>query len=319
LYQPTVEASETVASQINAYLVDAPVLFIDRRTKPLCKFSEMIYGNKPTDNGLFFLDQDEKDTLLARESYLKDIIKPFLGAYEFINHIPRYCFWLDGVSASKYKKSKEFKERLKGITAFRESSQKEATRRLAEFPFLFGEIRQPVTDYILVPYHSSECRKYVPIGFVSKNVIVGNSNSCIPNATVYEFSIITSIMHMALMRYVCGRLGLSYRYSASIVYNNYPWPTPTEKQRAAIETAAQNVLDARALFPRSSLAGLYDPLTMPQKLVKAHQKLDKAVEAAYGRTFDDDSHRVAYLFELYQKLSGELFVDKKTRGKGRKL
>jgi hypothetical protein len=141
--------------------------------------------------------------LLARESYLKEIIKPFLGAHEFINHIPRYCFWLDGVSPSKYKKSKELKERLKGIKAFCESSQKEATRRLAEFPFLFGEIRHPVIDYILVPCHSSERRKYVPIGFVSKNVIVGDSNSCIPNATLYEFGIVISIMHMALMRYVC--------------------------------------------------------------------------------------------------------------------
>jgi hypothetical protein len=315
----TSEPSETIASQINAYLIDAPILFIDRRTKPLCKVSEMIYGNKPTDNGLFFLDQNEKDELLAREPNLKDIIKPFLGAHEFINNIPRYCFWLDGVSPSKYKRSKELKDRLNGIKAFRESSQKEATRRLAEFPSLFGEIRQPRTDYILVPRHSSERRKYIPIGFVSKNVIIGDSNSCIPNATLYEFGIITSIMHMAWMRYVCGRIKSDYRYSGTIVYNNFPWPKPSDKQKKNIEKAAQGVFDVRNIFSKDSFAVLYDPLTMPPKLVKVHQKLDKAVEVAYGRTFDDDSQRVAYLFELYQKLSSELFVDKKKRGKGRKL
>jgi hypothetical protein len=315
----TSEPSETTASQINAYLVDAPILFIDRRSKPLCKVSEMVYGNKPTDNGLFFLDQKEKDELLAREPNLTEIIKPFWGAHEFINNIPRYCFWLDGVSPSIYGSSKELKERLNGIKAFRQASQKEATRRLADFPSVFGEIRQPVTDYILVPRHSSERRKYVPIGFVSKNVIVGDSNSCIPNATLYEFGIITSIMHMAWMRYVCGRIKSDYRYSGTIVYNNFPWPKPSDKQKKNIEELAQDILDVRNIFSKDSFAVLYDPLTMPPKLVKAHQKLDKAVEASYGRSFDDDSQRVAYLFELYQKLSGELFVDTKRRGKGRKM
>jgi hypothetical protein len=208
---------------------------------------------------------------------------------------------------------------LKSIKVFRESSPKEATRKLAAFPSLFGEIRQPTSDYILVPRHSSERRKYVPIGFVTKNVIVGDSNSCIPNATLYEFGIITSIMHMAWMRYVCGRIKNDYRYSGTIVYNNFPWPKPSDKQKNAIEEAAQGVLNARSEFPESSFAVLYDPLRMPPKLVKAHQKLDKTVEAAYGRSFDDDSQRVAYLFELYQKLSGALFVEARKRGKGRKM
>ncbi|MDR1655266.1 MAG: methylase, partial [Treponema sp.] len=190
---------------------------------------------------------------------------------------------------------------------------------LADFPSLFGEIRQPVTDYILVPRHSSERRKYVPIGFVSKNVIVGDSNSCIPNATLYEFGIITSVMHMAWMRYVCGRIKSDYRYSGTIVYNNFPWPKPSDKQKKNIEELAQNILDVRNIFSKDSFAVLYDPLTMPPKLVKAHQKLDKAVETAYGRTFDDDSQRAAYLFELYQKLSGELFVETRKRGKGRRV
>jgi hypothetical protein len=279
----------------------------------------MVYGNKPVDDGYFFLDQDEKDNLLEREPGLSEVIKPFLGAHEFINNVPRYCFWLKGVSPEKYSRSKEIQERLKKVKLFRENSTKEATRKLAEMPSLFGEIRQPETDYIIVPLTSSERRKYVPIGFVSKDIILGNSNSAIPDATLYEFGVITSSMHMAWMRYICGRLKSDYRYSGVLVYNNFPWPNSSDKQKAAIEETAQAVLDARSLFPESSLATLYDPITMPPELVKAHQKLDKAVEKAYGRTFDDDSQRVAYLFELYQKLSGELFVETKKRGKGRKM
>jgi hypothetical protein len=166
---------------------------------------------------------------------------------------------------------------------------------------------------------SSEKRNYIPIGFIDKNTIAGDSTQIIPNATLYEFGIITSKMHMAWTRYVCGRLESRYRYSASIVYNNFPWPEPMEKQKAAIETAAEAVLDARTIFPTCSLAAYYDPLTMPVELAKAHHKLDKAVEKAYGREFAHDSERVAYLFELYQKLSGELFVDTQKRGKGRKV
>jgi hypothetical protein len=197
-------------------------------------------------------------------------------------------------------------------------SDREATRKLADFPTLFGEIRQPNTDYLLIPRVSSERRRYIPIGFLNKNVIAGDSTLVIPNATLYEFGVLTSSMHMAWVRYVCGRLKSDYRYSASIVYNNYPWPSSSAKQKKDIETAAQGVQDARNKYPDLSLATLYDSNTMIPELVKAHQKLDKAVEAAYGRAFDDDSQRVAYLFELYQKLCGELFVEGKKRGKGRK-
>jgi hypothetical protein len=190
-------------------------------------------------------------------------------------------------------------------------SDREATRKLAEFPTLFGEIRQPDTDYLLIPRVSSERRRYIPIGFLNKNVIAGDSTMVIPDATLYEFGMLTSSMHMAWVRYVCGRLKSDYRYSASIVYNNYPWPSPSVKQKKSIETAAQGVLDARKKYPDLSLATLYDSNTMIPELVKAHQKLDKTVEAAYGRSFDDDGQQVAFLFELYQKLSGELFVEKK--------
>jgi hypothetical protein len=183
---------------------------------------------------------------------------------------------------------------------------------------LFGEIRQPDTDYLLIPRVSSERRKYIPIGFINKNFVAGDSTLVIPNATLYEFGVLTSAMHMAWVRYVCGRLEMRYRYSASIVYNNYPWPSPSAKQKQDIENLAQGVLDARNKYPGLSLAALYDGNAMIPELVKAHQKLDKAVETAYGRTFDDDGQRVAYLFELYQKLSGDLFIKTKKKGKVRK-
>jgi hypothetical protein len=181
------------------------------------------------------------------------------------------------------------------------------------------EIRQPVTDYIIIPRHSSENRPYIPIGFLSSEIIAGDATSFIPNATLYEFGIITSSMHMAWTRCVCGRIKSDYRYSNTIVYNNFPWPSATEKQKQAIIEKAQSVLDARKQYPDLSLADLYDTTAIMPELLKAHQKLDKAVESAYGRKFDDDSQRVAYLFELYQKLSGELFVETKKRGKGRKI
>jgi hypothetical protein len=306
--------TETKVNQINSYLVDAPLLYIDRRSEPLSKVSAMVYGNKPVDDGNFFLTQEEKDKLLEHEPNLAEMIKPFLGAHEFINNVPRYCIWLDGVLPEKYSNSKEIQKRLKNIMLFRKNSTKEMTKKLAETPSLFGEVRQPKSNYILMPRHSSEKRKYIPIGFVSKDIIVGDSNSTIPNASLYEFGIITSSMHMAWMRYVCGRIKNDYRYSGTIVYNNFPWPNSTDKQKEAIEEAANLVLEARTGFWKSSLSTLYDPVTMPPVLAKAHQKLDKAVEKAYNKTFDDDSQRVAYLFELYQELAGELFAMTKKRG-----
>jgi hypothetical protein len=309
----------TIASQINAYLIDAPMIFIDRRSEPLCKVSEMILGNIPRDGGNFFIDQEERRTLIKADPKLKEIIRQFWGAHEFLNNIPRYCIWLDNVPVSTYNHSKPILERISKVKTFRKNSQREATNRQADFPTLFSEIRQPKSNYILIPLHTSERRKYIPIGFVSKNIICGNSNSMIPKASLYEFGVITSTMHMAWMRYICGYLGTSYRYSGTIVYNNFPWCTPTDKQKTAIEAAAQGVLDARKLHSDLTLAELYNDLTMPVALTKAHQKLDKAVEKAYGREFDDDTQRVAYLFELYQTLSGELFKEEKKRGKGRKV
>jgi len=314
----TGEPVEATVKQINAYLVDAPIIFIEKRNKPICKVPFITQGSSPNDDGNFLLTEEERKKIIKENPEVKKIIKPFTGADEFINNIPRYCVWLKDVSPSVYKESKAIMSRIRNVRNARMKSDRKATIKFAEFPTLFGEIRQPDTNYLLIPRVSSERRKYIPIGFMNKNVIAGDSTQVISNATLYEFGVLTSSMHMAWVRYVCGRLKSDYRYSASIVYNNYPWPSPSAKQKKDIETAAQGVLDARNKYPDLSLATLYDSNTMLPELVKAHQKLDKAVESAYGRSFDDDSQRVAYLFELYQKLSGELFVEGKKKGQGRK-
>jgi hypothetical protein len=311
----TSEPMETSVKQINAYLIDAPVIFIEKRNQPICNVPSMTKGSSPTDDGNFLLTKEEMDRLLASDPKLAEIIRPYTGAKEFLHNIPRYCIWLKDVSPAKYNHSKEIMMRLAKIKEFRQKSDRAATLKYANYPSLFVEIRQPDTDYVIIPRHSSENRQYIPIGFMDKNIIAGDATSFIPNATLYEFGIITSTMHMAWMRYVCGRLEMRYRYSNTIVYNNFPWPTPTEKQKQAIAKEAQEVLDARKKFPELSLAELYDTTSMLPELVKAHQKLDKAVEAAYGCSFGDDSQRVAYLFGLYQKLSGELFVEGKKRGR----
>ena len=314
----TGKPAETRVNRINAYLVDGPTVFIDTRTEPLSNVPRMSYGSMPIDNGHLILSEEEAGDFIAREPVTKEMIRPYYGGDEFINNTKRFCLWLTETPPQVINKSKLVKGRIEQTRIFRETSRREATNKLAATPSLFGEIRQPETGYLLIPKVSSENRPYIPIGFMRPEQITNGSALIIPNAGLYEFGVITSAMHMAWMRSVCGRLELRYQYSASLVYNNFPWPVPAEKQRNAIIEAAQSILDARLLFPDSTLAILYNPTTMPPKLVKAHQKLDKAVEKAYGREFADDGERAAYLFELYQKLSGELFVDEKKRGKGRK-
>jgi hypothetical protein len=310
---------ERVATSINSYLFDAPTIFIEKRNQPLCKVPPMTKGSSPTDDGNFLLTQKERDTLIAQDMNLIEIIRPYTGAREYLHNIPRYCIWLKGISPSKYDHSKEIMNRLARIKDFRAKSERTATKNFADFPSLFVEIRQPDTDYIIIPRHSSENRPYIPVGFLHPDTIAGDATSFIPNATLYEFGVLTSEMHMAWTRCVCGRIKSDYRYSNTIVYNNFPWPSASEKQKQNIIEKAQNILNARNLYPKLSLAELYNTTSIMPELLKAHQKLDKAVESAYGRTFDDDSQRVAYLFELYQKLSGELFIETRKRGKGRKL
>lgn len=293
-----------MAENINAYLMDAPTVFIESRSKSLCEVPEMLYGNKPTDGGFLFLTNDEYQDVQKREPEILKYIRRVYGASEFINKKPRFCIWLVGVSPAEVRKSKFIMERVESVRKFRLASTKAATRKSAEMPTLFQEVRHPNSDYIIVPCHSSETRKYIPLGFVSPEIIVNNAVQIIPNATTYHFGVLTSNVHMAWMRAVCGRIKSDYRYSKDIVYNNFPWPTPTEEQKTKIEQTAQGILDARALYTDCSLADLYDEVTMPVELRRSHQANDKAVMAAYGfpvRTTTEASC-VAELMRMYQRL-----------------
>ena len=268
----------------------------------MCEVPNMVYGNKPTDGGFLFIEANEINEFVTKEPLAQKYIKKIYGATEYINNIDRYCLWLVGASPSELKKLPLVMNRIEQVRRFRLTSPKKATQESANTPALFQEIRHPNSEYIIVPCHSSEKRKYIPLGFVPNDIIVNNAVLTIPNATIYHFGILTSNVHMAWVRTICGRIKSDYRYSKDIVYNNFPWPNPTDNQKISIEVAAQGVLDARALFPQSSLADIYDPLTMPLELVKAHQKLDKAVWKAYGTDWKSDTECVADLMERYQKL-----------------
>ncbi len=302
------DAHAVPIANINPYLVDAPDLVLDSRRSPICRVPEIVFGSMPNDGGHLLLSDDEKRELLEAEPDAKRWVRPFIGADEFINKIPRWCLWLVECPPSVLKKTPEFMRRVEGVRKHRAESRRATTQELAKTPTLFAEIRQPHGDYILVPRHSSERRRFIPFGFFTAETIVGDSNLCIPDGTLYEFGTMSSTMHMAWVRYVCGRIKSDFRYTNQIVYNNFPWPdAPTAAQQQKIEAAAQGVLDARAEFPDASLADLYDPLTMPPALVRAHHQLDSAVDAAYGKkNFRNDAERVAFLFELYRKYTSLL-------------
>jgi hypothetical protein len=310
---------------INPYLVDAPDVVLPSRRTPICNVAPIVFGSMANDGGNFFLTDPEKEQLLSECPDAAPWIRPFLGAEEFINQIPRWCLWLKDCPPATLRKMPLIMDRVQKVKALRTASTRKATQDLASTPTLFGEMRQPETHYLLVPRHSSERREMIPIGFLGPDVIVGDANLCIPNAQLFDFGIITSRMHMAWVKYVCGRIKSDYRYTAGIVYNNYPWPgfsgePLSDKHRNAIEQAAQCVLDARAQFADASLADLYDPLTMPPALLKAHQKLDAVVDAAYQpsggkKTYASDAERAAFLFDLYQRITSFLPAPaaKKTR------
>ena len=290
---------------INPYLLAAPTVFIESRKKPICNVPEITKGSIPVDDGNLIIEADEYDDFIRREPNAKKYIHRFVGAREFLHDLPRYCLWLIGSSPKEINQLPMVRERVAKTREFRLSSNKAATRKFADYPTRFMEIRQPEANYIIVPSHSSENRRYVPMGFMSPEVICSNANLMIPNASLYHFGILQSNVHMAWMRAVCGRLEMRYRYSNDVVYNNFPWPNPTEEQMAKIEQTAQAILDARALYPDSSLADLYDELTMPVELRKVHQDNDRAVMAAYGfpvKTMTE-SQCVAELFKLYQELT----------------
>lgn len=298
---------ETVreVSNINGYLVDADNVFIQLRGKAATNVPKLVQGNKPWDGGNLILSTEERDALIAKHPSAGQLIHPYVGSYEFINRKRRWCLWLKGVSPNEYRGIPEIMERLAKCAEVRRNTKTVAVQEQADTPMLFSQIRQPDSDYILVPETSSSSRRYIPMGFMPKDVIASNSTLVATNATLFLFGVMTSNVHMAWMRTVCGRLKSDYRYSPS-VYNNFPWPTPTDEQRKKIEQTAQAILDARAIYPDASLADLYDELSMPPELRKAHQDNDRAVMQAYGfpvKSTFTESQCVAELFKLYEELT----------------
>lgn len=289
---------------INWYLIEWPLIAIESRSKPICEVNKMDFWSMPNDDWyLSNYSKEEKENICKKYPKAENLFKRILWAEEFINNKERYCLRLDRVSPSEYKDIPPIMEAIQNVKNLRESSKREATKKLAETPFLFWEIRHPYTQYLLIPRVSSERRKYIPIWFLSQNIIANDATQIIANATLYQFWILTSNVHNARMRAVAWRLKSDYRYSAKIVYNNFPRPSPTADQKKKIEQTAKAILDARKLYPDSSLADLYDELTMPKELRKAHQENDRAVMEAYGfSTKMTESECVAKLMEMYQKL-----------------
>jgi hypothetical protein len=294
------------ANQINPYLVDGPDVLLTNRPAPICPVSEISYGSFALDDGNYTLTEVERDSIIEESPGSAAFIRPFIGGRELLHSEKRYCLWLLNVQPQTLGQMPTILKRVEAVRKWRTASDRKTTRDLAATPTIFAEIRQPESDYLAFPTVSSERRAYIPIAFLPVEVVASNQ------------------MHMAWVRSVCGRLKSDYRYSAGIVYNNFPWPdlpspgaaappSPAsgrgEKARADIEAAAQVVLDARAAFPDATLADLYDPLTMPPALLRAHQKLDAAVDKAYGKSgFKSDAERVAFLFQRYQALTSLLPV-----------
>jgi hypothetical protein len=314
------EPEEVVVTNINPYLIEGKNIVVTGREKPICNVPAMINGNKATDGGFLIMTDEEKADLLQKEPTASRFIKRYMGSEEYINNINRWCLWLKDISPSELKSMPNVLEKLEKVRQFRAKSTKEATRKLASVPSLFAEIRQPKTGFLIIPRVSSETRTYVPIGYLSPDTILSDRATALPEATLYHFGIIISIMHMTWMKYTCGRMKSDYNYSNSIVYNNYPWPeNPSDKQKQTVEDAAQAVLNARAQFPDSSLSDLYDPNTMPPVLVKAHQQLDKAVDQCYrSQPFTTEAKRIEYLFELYERYTAGMFVEVEVKQRKKK-
>ncbi len=292
-----------IAANINPYLINGKNILVDKRSKPLCLSPTMTRGSQPTDGGNLIFSATARDDFISEEPNAEKWIKPFDMGDDFINNNSRYCFWLKNCPPQELKTMPLVLSRIQKVKEMRLASSKASTREWANSPTLFTEDRQPNSDYLAIPRVSSERRDYIPIGFLSKEFIAGDKLQIIPEANFYVMGVLSSMMHNAWNRAVSGRLKSDYQYSVGIVYNNFPWPmNPTEKQKQAIEDAAQEVLDARKNYPDSSLADLYDPILMPADLLKAHKKLDKAVDAAYGKKgFENEAERVAFLFDLYQQ------------------
>lgn len=292
---------------INGYLLDADDIFVESRNKPLCDVPEIGIGNKPIDGGFYLFDYAEMLQFVEKEPAAKAFFHPWYGAHEFINRCPRYCLYLANCPPNELRKMPECLRRVQAVKDYRLTSPSTGTRKLAETPTKFHVTNIPTDSYVVIPKVSSERRRYVPMGLLSPDILSSDLVFIIPNATLYHFGILTSNVHMAWMRAVCGRLKSDYRYSKDVVYNNFPWPAPTEAQKAKIEQTAQAILDARALYPDCSLADLYDEAAMPPELRKAHQQNDRAVMSAYGFSVKDmtESTCVAALMKMYQHLTAE--------------
>ena len=306
---------EKTCSNINPYLYDASTVIVYKRSASISNVPPMLYGSKPVDGGHLLFSDEEKEEFLKLEPKAKPYIRQFMGSDEFLYSVKRWCLWLKGISPNDLKQMPHVLKRIEEVRKMRQESKKEATRKWANFPTLFIEDRQPDSDYLVVPEVSSENRRYLPVGFNSKEIVASNLVYTIPNATLYIFGLMSSNMHVQWLKVIGGRLKSDFRYSASLTYNNFPFPdSPTDKQTQTVEKAAQSVLDARLLYPDSSLADLYDPNTMPPELVKAHNALDKAVDACYGKTgFESEAKRMEFLFELYDTYTKGFLAEEKPK------
>jgi methylase of polypeptide subunit release factors len=300
---------------INPYLVEGKDIVLLSVSQPICNVPKMQSGSAARDGGFLILKDEEKKAIVKANPSTKKYFSRFISGDDFINNVIRWCIWLKKVSPTEIRGIREFQERFKAVKEFREQSTRGGTIKMAEMPYLFAEERQPETDFLVIPKVSSENRRYIPIAYLTKDYIVSDKTFVVPNTTLFHFGVLTSSMHMTWMRFTCGRMKSDYSYSNTIVYNNYPWPeNPNGKQIKAIETAAQKVLDARLQFPKSSLADLYDPLTMPPVLIKAHNELDKAVDLAYRpQVFTSEANRMVFLFELFEKYTADLFTKEKKK------
>lgn len=313
------EAHEIKVKNINPYLVDAKDLLINKSSMPICNVPKMSFGNIALDSGYLIFTDAEKNEFVSKEPNSVKWFKKLLGAEELLYNKTRWCLWLKEIEPNELKSLPTVLERIKKVKDARLRANDKGTQKLADRPHQFRDLNNP-DNYISIPITTSENRKYIPIVYANYELIPAVTIQTIPNGTIYHFGVLMSLMHMAWVKSVCGRLESRFRYSKDIVYNNFPWPeNPSDKQKEAIEKAAQNVLDARAEFPNSSLADLYDPLTMPPLLVKAHNELDKAVDLAYRpQAFTSEANRMVFLFELYEKYTADLFTKESSKGIKRK-
>ena len=311
------KATVSIASNISPYLIEGPDRAIINRSSPLCDAPKIGIGNKPIDDGNYLFTPREKAAFLKLEPAANEFFRRWIGSEEFINGIERWCLWLGDCPPAKLRRMPHVMARVEAVRNFRLASKSAPTRAIADKPTRFHVENMPTHGYLVIPEVSSERRSYIPIGFLKPDILASSLVRIVPHATLYHFGILSSAMHMAWVRQVCGRLKSDYRYSNKLVYNNYPWPeAPSAKQRAAVEAAAQSVLDARKEFPEATLADLYDPLAMPPALVKAHAALDRAVDLCYRpQPFENDRQRVEHLFALYEKLTAPLLPPAK---KGRR-